>query len=54
MELPLIDEHRFILQPFILGKGQPIINNFEKQTDLLLIGRNEYESGVIERIHQPG
>jgi dihydrofolate reductase len=53
MELDLIDEYCLIMQPVLLGKGKPIINNLEKQKDLLLIGHNEYKSGVIELIYKP-
>jgi dihydrofolate reductase len=53
MELDLIDEYRFIIHPIILGKGKPLINNLEKQKDLLFIGCNKYKSGVIELIYKP-
>ena len=53
IELDLIDEYRFIVHPIILGKGKPLINNLEKQKDLLFVGCNKYKSGVIELIYKP-
>jgi dihydrofolate reductase len=53
MNLGLIDEYRFVIQPIIIGKGKRLFTDNDKRKDLFLIGQNTYHSGVVELIYHP-
>jgi len=53
MQLDLIDEHRIIVNPVVLGKGTPLFKNVEDRINLKLISSRIFESGNVLLYYQP-
>jgi dihydrofolate reductase len=53
MDLELIDEYRFVMQPIILGMGKRLFTDRDKRKEFSLVGQTTYHSGVVELIYQP-
>lgn len=47
MELDLIDEYQFTLNPVLLGSGLPVYENIKNKTDLRLVKATTLKSGVV-------
>lgn len=47
MELDLIDEYQFTLNPVLLGSGIPVYQNIKNKTDLKLVKATPLKSGVV-------
>lgn len=47
MQLNLIDEYKFNVNPVILGKGIPLFENILDRVDLQLLSEKKFKSGVI-------
>jgi dihydrofolate reductase len=47
MQLNLIDEYKFNVNPVILGKGIPFFENISNRVDLQLVSEKKFKSGVI-------
>ena len=46
-ELGLIDEYEFLVHPRIAGRGPAVLAGLSKPLDLVLVGRQELESGAV-------
>jgi dihydrofolate reductase len=53
MQLDLIDEYRFWIQPVLLGKGIRLFPDSDRRRDLILTGWNRFRSGAMELIYRP-
>jgi dihydrofolate reductase len=49
----LIDEHRIMLNPVVLGKGIPLFQNLKGETKLKLIQTRRFNSGNVLLFYQP-
>jgi dihydrofolate reductase len=47
MELDLIDEYQFTLNPVLLGSGMPVYQNIKNKTNLKLVKTTALKSGVM-------
>lgn len=47
MELDLIDEYQFTLNPVLLGTGIPVYQNIKNKTNLTLVKATTLKSGVV-------
>lgn len=54
MNLGMIDEFRFCVQPIVLGNGLPLFKNITDRIDLRLVNTKTYGSGVIMLCYEPG
>jgi len=52
-ELGLIDEYEFVVQPRLVGHGPTLFAGLSEVIDLRLVGRKEYESGVVAMRYVP-
>jgi dihydrofolate reductase len=52
-ELGLIDEYEFVVHPRIAGHGPTLLAGLSKHVDLKLVGRLEFDSGVIALRYEP-
>ena len=46
-EMGLIDEYEFVVQPRLAGHGPTLFAGLSKPIDLRLVGRQEFESGMV-------
>lgn len=53
MNLGLIDEYQFCVQPIILGTGLPLFKNIYQRVDLKLVKIKTLNSGVVVLNYQP-
>lgn len=49
----LIDEHRVIINPIILGKGNPLYKNINEKINLKLIKTKTFKNGNVLLYYQP-
>ncbi|MEI9947144.1 MAG: dihydrofolate reductase family protein [Chitinophagaceae bacterium] len=54
IELDLVDEYRFELNPILLTKGKSLFNKLEHQKKLTLIDAKSLDSGLIIVRYEPG
>jgi dihydrofolate reductase len=52
MNLDLIDEYQFNIQPIILGRGLPLFKNITDRVDLKLVEAKVQGSGVVTMIYE--
>ncbi|RYY23815.1 MAG: dihydrofolate reductase [Chitinophagaceae bacterium] len=52
MNLDLIDEYRFCVQPIILGSGMPLFKNIKDRINLRLTGTKVLGSGAVTLIYE--
>jgi dihydrofolate reductase len=52
-ELGLIDEYEFLVQPRLAGHGPTLFAGLSKRVDLKLVGRREFNSGVVAMRYVP-
>lgn len=52
--LGLIDEYRIIVNPVILGKGNPLFKGLQDKLNLELLKTQKLKSGVVIFYYQPG
>lgn len=53
LNLDLIDECQFCVQPIIAGKGLPLLENVSKRVDLKLIKTKTFACGAVIFYYQP-
>jgi dihydrofolate reductase len=53
MQLGLIDEYQFCVQPIILGSGLPLFKNIKDRIDLILLKTRTLGSGAIILYYKP-
>jgi dihydrofolate reductase len=53
MQLDLIDEHRIIVNPVILGSGNPLFKNTKDKLNLKLIRTRIFRNGNVLLCYQP-
>lgn len=53
-QLGLIDEHEFVVQPLVAGRGPTLFAGLPEQLDLVLVGRRELSSGAVALTYVPG
>ena len=52
-ELGLIDEYEFMVQPRLVGHGPALFAGLSKRIDLRLVGRLEFNSGMVAMRYEP-
>lgn len=53
MQMDLVDEHRVMVNPVILGKGTPLFKNMEDQAKLKLLNSRQFKSGNVLLYYSP-
>lgn len=53
MQLNLIDEYQFCVQPIILGNGLPLFKNINERINLKLLKTKTFGSGAIVLYYEP-
>ncbi len=53
MQLDLIDEYRFNINPTVLGEGKPLFANITRNIPLKLLESNTLKSGVVLLRYEP-
>ncbi len=53
MQLDLIDEYRFNINPTVLGRGKPFFTNVNRQFPLKLLESKLFKSGVVALRYEP-
>jgi dihydrofolate reductase len=53
MQMDLVDEHRVMVNPVILGKGTPLFKNMEDQVKLKLMKSHPFKSGNVLLYYSP-
>jgi len=54
VEMGLIDEYEFMVQPRLAGHGPTLFAGLSKRVDLKLVSRLEFGSGVVAMRYEPG
>lgn len=49
----LIDEYRLLVQPLVLGRGQPLFDRIPASRHLDLVEATPYPSGVVVHVYRP-
>ncbi len=52
-EMGLIDEYEFLVHPRIAGHGPTLFSGLSKYVDLRLVGRTDFDSGVVALRYEP-
>jgi len=53
VELGLIDEYEFVVQPRLAGHGPTLFAGLSKRVDLKLVSRLEFRSGTVAMRYEP-
>ena len=53
MQLGLIDEYRIIVNPIVLGNGNPLFKGIKDKHNLKLLKTRVFSSGVVILYYQP-
>ncbi len=53
VELGLIDEYEFVVQPRLVGHGPTLFAGLSKRVDLKLVSRLEFGSGAVAMRYEP-
>jgi len=53
MEANLVDEHRIMIVPIILGSGNPLFKKMERRHRLQLLRTTAYKSGNVLLVYKP-
>jgi dihydrofolate reductase len=53
VELDLIDEYEFVVQPRLAGHGPTLFAGLSKYVDLKLVSRLEFGSGAVAMRYEP-
>ena len=49
----LIDEYRLLVQPLVLGRGQPLFDRLPDPRHLELVEATPYPSGILVQVYRP-
>ena len=53
MQLGLIDEYRIILNPIVLGNGNPLFKGINGKQNLKLLNAKVFDSGIVILFYEP-
>ena len=53
MQMDLVDEHRVMVNPVLLGKGNPLFKNMDEKIDLRLVKTRTFQSGNVLLYYEP-
>jgi dihydrofolate reductase len=53
MQLDLIDEYRFNINPTVLGQGKPLFTEVNRSFQLKLLDEKRFKSGVVGLVYEP-
>jgi dihydrofolate reductase len=53
MQLGLIDEYQFCIQPIVLGNGLPLFERNKDRIDLKLLKTKTFGSGAVTVYYEP-
>ena len=53
LRLGLIDEHRVMINPVLIGSGTPLFRNIDQKVNLKLVKTRTFESGNVLLYYQP-
>lgn len=53
MQMDLVDEHRVMVNPLLLGKGNPLFKNMDEKIDLRLVKTRTFQSGNVLLYYEP-
>jgi len=53
MQLDLVDEHRVMVNPVLIGSGTPLFQNIAQKVNLKLVKTRVFESGNVLLYYQP-
>ena len=53
MQLDLIDEYRFNINPVVLGRGKPLFADVTRKYALKLLDSKTFQSGVVTLRYEP-
>jgi len=49
----LIDEYRLLIQPLVLGRGQPLFDQLQQSRHLALVEATPFPSGIVVHVYRP-
>lgn len=53
IQMDLVDEHRIIVNPIVLGNGTPLFKNLKDRLNLKLLKSRKFDSGNVLLYYQP-
>jgi dihydrofolate reductase len=53
MQMDLIDEHRVMVNPVLLGKGNPLFKSMDEKINLRLVKTRTFQSGNVLLYYEP-
>jgi len=53
MQMNLVDEHRVMVNPVLIGSGTPLFRNIAQKVDLKLVKTRTFKSGNVLLYYQP-
>jgi dihydrofolate reductase len=53
MQMNLVDEHRVMVNPVLIGSGTPLFRNINQKVNLKLVKTRTFKSGNVLLYYQP-